>query len=103
VLEHPLSPATHTVELAQLTELNEALARPGASKVTAGDLGVAASLPTLPPDAVLTELDFDGPPDYPYIHGQFAVGSSGPRAVELHTPALRQLSHRLHLHHTWGV
>jgi hypothetical protein len=96
--EHPLSPTTRTVELAQLEQLNEALAAPGAPRVTAADLGLAEGPAGVAPGAVLVGVSFEGPPEYPYIRGSFDG-----RRVDLHTPALRELSRRLHLHHTWGA
>jgi hypothetical protein len=92
------SPATRTVELTQLRQLNEALQAPGAVRVTAADLGFADATSGVAPGAVLTGVSFEGPPEYPYIHGRF-----GDQTLDLHTPALRELSRRLRLHHTWGV
>jgi hypothetical protein len=106
MLDHRLSVATRTVELAQLQQLNECLVAPGAARVTAGELGLLEGAPAtrgLPPSAVLTAIAFDGPPEYPYIRGRFAAGSGAAVIVEMHTPALRELSRRLHLHHAWGV
>lgn len=114
MLERPLAPTTHTVELAQLAELEAALTAPGARRFTAADLGVAGGATggagTLPPNAVLTRISWDGPPEYPYIHGIFGgAGAAGTGAkgggqrIELHTAALHELSHGLRLHHRWGV
>ena len=94
MLEHPVSPTTHTVELAQLEQLDEAIRAPGAPRITPADLGLTGG----PSGAVLTDVSYDGPPEYPYIHGSFDG-----RLVDLHTSALRELSRRLHLHHVWGV
>lgn len=106
MLEHPLSPATRTVELAQLTELREVLTGPRAVAVTAADLGLHESSPAVPAASVLTGITYEGPPGYPYVHGYFAAGPGVPGSahrVLLHTAALRALSHRLQLHHSWGV
>jgi hypothetical protein len=92
--EHPLSPTTRTVELSQLEQLDAAIRLPGAPRITPADLGLDAD----PSDGVLTDVSYDGPPEYPYIQGTF-----GGRRVDLHTAALRELSRRLHLHHTWGA
>jgi hypothetical protein len=106
--EHSLSSSTRTVELAQLNQINEVLAAPEAPRVTAAELGLTQD-PTrpscgVPAGAVLIHLSFDGPPEYPYIHGRFTASESGGAlTVEMHTPALRELSHRLHLHHSWGA
>ena len=113
MLEHPLSPSTRTVEQAQLAELAAALTAPSAPRFTAQDLGLLDDAYTagepvggLPPGAVLARLSWDGPPGYPYVHGHFTAGSGSQgeaHRVDLHTSALRELSHRLHLHHAWGV
>jgi hypothetical protein len=102
---------THTIEMNQISELNHALAlRPPAS-VTAFDLGLAGASLTagqarggLPATAHIVRVCWDGPPEYPYLHGHFAAEGSLDSSlhVDLHTAALRELSHRLSLHHTWG-
>ena len=98
---HEVPRTTHTVELDQLSELNARLSRhtPG---VTAGDLGLGG--PSLADAAVLVRLAWDGPPEFPYVHGRFA-GSSGSAEVQadVHTEALQQLSKLLGLHQRWGV
>jgi hypothetical protein len=107
MLENPMPPTTHTVEMQQLTELNARLASgPRGAAISAEDLGVAGATVTagsgeghsLAGSAILTRVAWDGPPEFPYIHGHF-----GDAVVELHTAALRELSHRLGLHHRWGV
>jgi hypothetical protein len=101
VLDHPLSPTTHTVEMDQLHEINERLAAPrNAPVITAQHLGLP-----LPASAVLVRLDWDGPPEYPYIHGHFAAsgGQSASLVAELHTSALHQLSRLIGVQHRWGV
>lgn len=112
------STTTHTLETGQVGDINDRLSsRPS---VTAAELTMtgapvlghkAATLSgeSLSGSAVLVRLSWEGSPEYPYIHGHFAERSSahsatvGAVAVELHTPALRLLSHQLHLHHVWGV
>lgn len=101
-------PTTHTVEMGQIADLNQRLLDHRPDTITAADLGLADA-PTspappglLPGDAVLVEVRWDGSPEYPYIHGAFRTGA-GPRTVNLHTRALRELSHRLQAHHLWGV
>lgn len=101
---------THTVDMAQVVELNHRLStgRAGAG-VSAADLGldgaaVTGSSGTLAGSAVLVRVSWDGAPEFPYIHGHFS-GSAGADAalvVDLHTAALRELSHRLHARHIWG-
>jgi len=128
VPHHQLPAGTHTVELDQLRELNARLTAMAASPlITAGDLGLAgaacqpevgaapkpqavpepgALAATLPASAVLARLGWDGPPEYPYIHGIFVpmpVTGSGSLVVEVHTAALVRLSHRFGLHHRWGI
>jgi hypothetical protein len=113
VLDHPLPPTTHTVEMAQLSEINERLtAARNAPVVTAEELGLSgvadsAGSPAadLPASAVLVRLAWDGPPEYPYIHGHFAaaLGQNATLVAELHTAALNELSHLVGLHHRWGV
>jgi hypothetical protein len=105
---HELAPTTHVLELEQLDELNARLPeRNGSLTVTAGDLAMdAAQHPGSPlqPENALVGLDWDGPPQFPYIHGLFTVpGHAEPVMVELHTAALRELSRRAGLRHTWGV
>jgi hypothetical protein len=117
VADHDVAPTTHTPEMQQLVELNAHLAA-GGQAVTAAQLGVAgASLDQqrfgdagpdelLPGPAVLVRLEPEGPPDFPYIHGQFrtAPGQKGePPSVILHTAALRELSNILGLRHRWGT
>lgn len=99
-MHHQLAPTTHTVELAQLHEINAALAC--GHCVTAAAAGISA---TVPGDAVLSYLEASGPPEYPYIYGHFrAPGAGDTRRVELHTAHLRAISHYLSLTaHTWGV
>jgi hypothetical protein len=110
---HQLSGTTHTVELEQLAELSNGLAELDPSEaVSASLLGLQGAELTsdgaegrLPAEAVLARLTFDGPPEYPYVHGHFrrSAGDDGSLMAELHTDALRRLSHLLHLQHTWGA
>jgi hypothetical protein len=112
MLTHRLPSSTHTLEMSQLAQLNDRLTpEVGALEVTAGELGVAQvpllSDPagTLPARAVLTRLGWDGPPQFPYVHGHFAHSplQDAPLVVDLHTTALRLLSRRAGLRHRWGV
>lgn len=99
-MHHQLSRTTHTVELAQLHEINAALAC--GQPITAASVGIPA---TMPGNAVLRYLEASGPPEYPYIYGHFGTpGSADTRRIELHTAHLRAISHHLCLTtHTWGV
>jgi hypothetical protein len=75
---------------------------PEGALITAGDLGLPGE--TVPDTAVLVALRWDGPPEYPYIHGRFSTG--GPDQLvnaDLHTPALREISARLGLRQVWGT
>ena len=110
---HQLSGTTHTVELEQLAELSNGLAELDPSEaISASLLGLQGAELTsdgaegrLPAEAVLARLSFDGPPEYPYVHGHFRSrpGDEGSLTVDLHTDALRRLSHLLHRQHTWGA
>ncbi len=118
---HPVAPTTHTVELEQLAQINAVLGA-AARRVSAQELsldgaplvgrGVRAPLAPLLPGqtrlpgyAVLSRVAASGPPEYPYVHGHFTAlpWRHGDLVVELHTPTLASLSHRLDLHHLWGV
>jgi len=110
---HQLSGTTHTVELEQLAELIDGLAeRDPSEAISASLLGLQGAELTsgdaggrLPAEAVLARLSFEGPPEYPYVHGHFrsSPGDEGSLTVDLHTDALRRLSHLLHCQHTWGA
>lgn len=109
--EHHLSRATHTLDLAQLAQIDERLAASGAPTLTAADLGLADD--AVPGAAVLLRVWCRGDPEFPDIFGDFggpstsASASAGPVAagthVRLHTPSLLALSRLLGLHHRWGV
>ena len=108
-----LARTTRTVELSQLAELNVRLLDPSRdAEVTAAQLGLEGSKVSsgpevggLPDSAVLHRVCWDGPPEWPYIHGHFALGRGGldSLVVDLHTDALVALSHRLHVRQLWGV
>ncbi|MGN6611402.1 MAG: hypothetical protein ACTHLJ_06470 [Angustibacter sp.] len=97
---HELARTTHTVELRQVAELNAALAS-GRRRLTAGSIG-ASSAPG--EHVVLTSLECQGPPSYPYVYGRFVAGAERLARVELHTTQLRAISDQLALRsHTWGA
>jgi hypothetical protein len=103
-----LSTTTHTIEMSQIAELNSRLTSRGA-KITAAELGLAgvglfgaAPNDSLPGSATLVRLSWQGPPNYPYIHGHFSAGDTNSHLVDLHTRALRELCRRLGLHQSWG-
>lgn len=105
---HRLDPTTHTVEMTQLADLNERLAaQANGAVVTAADLGLEGARPRAPApplagSAALLRVCWDGAPEFPYIHGDFGSARL-PVLVDLHTAALRELSHLLHARHVWGV
>lgn len=120
---HPsLSRTTHTLEMAQIDELNTRLAQHRAEgrPITAADLGLtgatllAGRAPggTVASSAVVTGIGWDGDPDFPYLHARFSAGQDegsemagsnhSPR-VDLHSAALKELCRRLRLHQVWGT
>jgi hypothetical protein len=112
---HQVASTTHTVEMEQMAELSSGLReRDPSQPIRASDLGLqGAELISggddddggLPEDAVLVRVSFDGPPEFPYVHAHFrsAPEPQGSLKVDLHTDALRALSHLLHLRHVWGA
>lgn len=109
----PLSRTTHTLEMTQIDDLNAHLtSSPYASTITAALLGLEGaklvrghSGDGLPGTARLRRLCWDGPADYPYIHGHFSTNANGDAqlVVDMHTAHLKVLAHRLSLHQVWGV
>ena len=111
---HQVSPTTHTVEMAQIAAISDRLReREGAHAINASLLGMqGVKLSSgredddnvLPGEAIITGLSFDGPPEFPYIHAHFITDLSdhGSLTVDLHTDALRKLSHLLGFQHLWG-
>ena len=102
-------PTTHTIEMAQIKEINAKLRRRAGVVITAselpleiqpGDRHVPVNL-----SAMLTRLFWTGSPSFPDIFALFDVpGSEESRLrVRLHTAALKEISRRLSLHHAWGV
>jgi hypothetical protein len=112
---HQVPSTTHTVEMEQMAELSSGLReRDPSQPIPASALGLqGAELISgsddddsgLPGDAVLERVSFDGPPEFPYVHAHFRSASDDQDSlkVDLHTEALRALSHLLHLQHTWGA
>ena len=102
---------THTVDMAQIDELNQLLTSPpDGLPVTAADLGVdgvdarGRRHGPLAASAHLVRVSWDGAPEFPDIHGCFANGADAHDmfVVDLHTDALRRLSKQLHARHAWG-
>jgi hypothetical protein len=111
---HQISSTTHTVEMAQIAAINDRLReRESAHAIHASQLGMqGVKLSSgsgdddnvLPGEAAITGLSFDGPPEFPYVHAHFIddLSGDGSLRVDLHTDALRRLSHLLGLQHVWG-
>jgi hypothetical protein len=100
---------THTIEMAQIKEINAKLKPPYGAVITASELPLEIQpgdrRVRVNPSALLTRVSWTGSPSFPDIFAHFAApGSEEPRRrVRLHTAALKELSHRLNLHHAWGV
>lgn len=82
---HEVPETTHTLELAQVRELNQHLA--------AGPVPLADDRP-------ITRVEYEGSPAFPWVYG--IVGGSGER-VMLHTADLHTISRALNLRHHWGL
>lgn len=94
--------------MAQIKEINAKLKPPSGVVITASELPLEIQpgdrRVTVNPSALLTRLSWTGSPSFPDIFGHFsASGEKSRRRVRLHTPALKAISHRLNLHHAWGV
>jgi len=112
---HQIPSTTHTVEMEQMAELSSGLRnRDPTQPINASALGLQGAelisgsdddASGLSGDAVLERVSFDGPPEFPYVHAHFRSASDDEDAlkVDLHTDALRDLSHLLHLQHIWGA
>jgi hypothetical protein len=104
-------PTTHTLEMAQIAELNQRLSsHTGLSAITAAAIGMGgvrllpAAAGELPDQAVLVRVSWQGSPEFPDIHGHFAGGQvDQPFCAVLHTAALIQLSHQLGVRQRWGI
>jgi len=129
---HTLARSTCTVELQQVTEINERLLlveATGGAPPTAQALGMSGAivcprvfdraaallvpgpdrrrdvLAVLRPEAVLLRLLATGAPTAPYLYGVFAEGGGGRRELPapVHTGQLREVSRLLGLRrHRWG-
>jgi len=99
--EHRLSPTTHTLDMVQVAQLDARLKDPHAPAVTAADVDVTDE--AVAPSAPLRTVWLEGPPEFPYLYADFEGPGGAPVHVQLHTPNLVRLSHRLGLHHRWGV
>lgn len=90
---------THTVNLAQVADLNGRLAEPGVS-LSPSDLGIS----TPSAAAVIAEVVMEGSPTFGYLWGRLVAGGSEAGRVLLHTDHLRAMSRALHFpHHHWGL
>jgi hypothetical protein len=89
-------------------EINAKLKPPYGAVITASELPLEIQLGDRRVrvlSALLTRLSWTGSPSFPDIFAHFAAaGSEEPqRRVRLHTAALKELGHRLNIHHAWGV
>jgi len=105
---HGLPPTTHTLEMAQIDDLNERLISHRSDPVTAAAVGLGGapllrSAGRLPETAVLVRVSWQGSPEFPDIHGHFISDPGGPLCTLMHTAALDQLGRRLGLRQRWGV
>jgi hypothetical protein len=100
---------THTIEMAQIKEINAKLKQESGVVITASELPLETQpgdpQVSVNPSAQLTRLLWTGSPSFPDIFAQFTVPGSkeSRRRIRLHTAALKEISHRLGLHHAWGV
>lgn len=107
-----IPPTTHTLEMEQIAALNTKLGDTDPSRrppITAADLGLTGvqgwprASGQLPAEAVLGRICWDGSPEFPDLHGHFAVGETGAWVVDLHTVALQAISRRLATRQRWGI
>jgi hypothetical protein len=110
MISSSMPPTTHTLEMAQVLELNERLRdRSGSTAITAGALGLGgvalhpAGAAGLADDAVLVRVSWQGSPEFPDVYAHFGPGRGGRLQVLLHTAALQELCHLLGLRQRWGV
>jgi hypothetical protein len=108
---HPLDPTSHTIEMEQIDQINARLADQHAPTVTAADLGLTGAVihgssgQSLSGHEVVMSVSWRGTPDFPDIYAGFGAQGTPAPSIEmlLHTAQLRELSHRLHLSHHWGL
>ena len=100
---------THTIEMAQIKEINAKLRPPSGVVITASELSLEIQpgdrrVP-VNPSALLTSLSWTGSPSFPDIFANFSASDSEESrlCVSVHTAALKEISRRLNLHHAWGV
>ena len=109
MISSSVPPTTHTLEMAQVVELNERLkGRTGPTAITAAAIAMTgarlhpASEATLAGDAVLVRVSWQGSPEFPDVYGHFGPGR-GPDQALLHTAALDQLARLLGVRQRWGI
>jgi hypothetical protein len=100
---------THTIEMTQIKEINAKLEEASGVVITASDIPLETQPGERPvpvhPSSMLARLSWKGSPSFPDIYAYFTTpsGKQMRRGVLLHTAALKEISHRLNLHHAWGV
>lgn len=95
--QHPVPRTTHTLNLAQVAEINERLAAPGAALP-------AAAVGLEPAAAAVAEVVMEGSPTFGYLWARLHAGGAEAGRVLLHSDHLRALSRALHLpNHHWGL
>jgi hypothetical protein len=109
MIRSSLPQTTHTLEMAQVAELNARLAdHRGASAITAEAIGMGGArlhpsgAAGLAGDAVLVRVSWQGSPEFPDVYGHFGPGRGSSEAL-LHTAALNQLAHFLGVRQCWGI
>ena len=108
MISSSLPPTTHTLEMAQVDELNHHLASHAAAPITAAAIGMSgaplhpSAASRLPDTAVLVRLSWQGSPEFPDIYGHFGPGEGSFQAL-LHTAALNEVTHLLHVRQRWGI
>lgn len=107
MIRRSMPPTTHTLEMAQVADLNERLkSRDASTPITAADIGMGGApldpggTPGLSDHDILTRVSWQGSPEFPDIYGHFGQSEV---SVLMHTAALNQLGHKLNLRQRWGI
>ena len=98
VHHHPVPRTTHTLNLAQVAEINARLAEPGGAVLLPADVGLEGAA------SAIVEVVMEGSPTFGYLWARLRAGGAEAGRVLLHTDHLRAISRALHLpHHHWGI